>query len=357
MAAIKALVPNIRFLAVTATCTFEGVERLKKILCMNNLKTVVTTPNRKNIFLEVKFRKPTVQGFEGVREILEPIGTKLLELGVSYPMTVIYMDLNMSKESYNLFEKILKEKQYADLKNQVPEGRLFNLFHSYSTDPMKKAILDEIKTSSSRIRVLFATTALGMGVDARDIAHVIHIGPPSTMEEYVQEFGRAGRSKQNAWATLYYNNSDIAKNRHVNESMRNYCLTQTCLRKYIITYFGHRHVLQNRCCSICDEDEIFTVGYAAKLKRKINDKVDFNDVKEKFDNTLKDWQERISKDTLFSVSKVITGEDVISRIEDIITIDDLLEKLDISCRQSQIEIFGIIEEISSILTVPNSNNV
>ncbi|XP_066910993.1 ATP-dependent DNA helicase Q1-like [Clytia hemisphaerica] len=347
LGAIKALIPNIRFLAVTATCTLEGVQKLQKVLCMNNLKTVFTSPNRKNIFLDVKFRKPTVHGFKGVQEILQPIALKLLELGTEYPMTVIYLDLNLSKEAYKLFENIMKEKQYVDPKKLVPEGRLFNLFHSHSTNQMKKTILNEIKTSSSRIRVLFATTALGMGVDARDIIHVIHIGPPSTMEEYVQEFGRAGRSKQDAWATLYYNNSDIAANRHVNETMRDYCLSRSCLRKFVINFFGHRHLPQNRCCSICDTSEQFSNGYAPKLFRKLKDTVNIIEASKEIDSILKKWQENISMDTLFSVSKVITGDDVISQIDKIITIEDLLLKMDISGRAAQSEIFCIIEEISS----------
>ena len=73
------------------------------------------------------------------------------------------------------------------------------------------------------------SNALGMGVDARSIENVIHIGPPSSLEAYVREFGRAGCSEINAWATLYYNMSDIATNTHVEEPMRNYCLYGGCL--------------------------------------------------------------------------------------------------------------------------------
>ncbi|XP_066935524.1 probable ATP-dependent DNA helicase RecS [Clytia hemisphaerica] len=86
----------------------------------------------------------------------------------------------------------------------------------------KVFILEEIKQQHSRIRVLFATTALGMGVDAPNIAHVMHIGPPSSMEAYTQEIGRAGRTKCDSWATLFYNNNDIAPNTHTQKSMRDY---------------------------------------------------------------------------------------------------------------------------------------
>lgn len=40
---------------------------------------------------------------------------------------------------------------------------------------------------------MVCTTAFGMGVDVPDVEIVVRIGCPSSTEELVQEFGRAGR--------------------------------------------------------------------------------------------------------------------------------------------------------------------
>ena len=86
-----------------------------------------------------------------------------------------------------------------------PCARLFNQFHASQTRQIKLEIIDEIKECNSRIRVLFATTALGIGVDAPYITNIRHIGPPSTLEAYMQEIGRAGRGGLESTAILYFN--------------------------------------------------------------------------------------------------------------------------------------------------------
>ena len=140
-------------------------------------------------------------GFEGVKDILLPIAKKLFEERKEFPITVIYMKLQFCGMAYKYFDKVLGNLQYVD-GIKTPRSRLFNQFHSPATQCMKSDILDEIKSQQSRIRLLFATTALGMGVNATSIEHVIHISPPSSMESYVQEYGRAGRTNTNSWATL-----------------------------------------------------------------------------------------------------------------------------------------------------------
>ena len=129
---------------------------------------------------------------------------------------------------------------------------LFALFHAHTTTTMKHRVIAQLNKPDSHLRVVFATTALGMGVNTYYVKNVIHITPPSSLEAYFQEVGRAGRSGCLASAKLYYNNSDIATNTHVQAEMREYCLETSCLRAYILKYFGFCHSeKQDRCCSNC----------------------------------------------------------------------------------------------------------
>ena len=62
----------------------------------------------------------------------------------------------------------------------------------------KVKAMDHWRQPDSTIQVMVCTSAFGMGVDVANIDMVIKIGCPSSIEEVVQMFGRAGRDGRNA---------------------------------------------------------------------------------------------------------------------------------------------------------------
>ncbi len=63
-----------------------------------------------------------------------------------------------------------------------------------------------------RVRIIVATSAFGMGVDKRDVGMVVHYDISDSLENYVQEAGRAGRDPHlSARCYVLYSDSDLDK--------------------------------------------------------------------------------------------------------------------------------------------------
>jgi ATP-dependent DNA helicase RecQ len=62
----------------------------------------------------------------------------------------------------------------------------------------------------NEVKALVATTALGMGYDKRDLSFVIHYQAPSSVVNYYQQVGRAGRGIDLAYGVLLAGDEDVA---------------------------------------------------------------------------------------------------------------------------------------------------
>lgn len=65
---------------------------------------------------------------------------------------------------------------------------------------------------TDKARIIVATSAFGMGVDKKDVGLVIHYDISDSLENYIQEAGRAGRDPQlNARCYVLYSDNDLDK--------------------------------------------------------------------------------------------------------------------------------------------------
>ncbi|MEZ4906561.1 MAG: ATP-dependent DNA helicase RecQ [Saprospiraceae bacterium] len=111
--------------------------------------------------------------------------------------------------------------------------------------------------------IIVSTTAFGMGIDKPNVRFVIHFDLPTSMEEYYQEAGRAGRDKLQSHAVIIYNERDIVsmKSRDLDNFPTYAELKQTLLN--LIKYIDKNMEIS---LDFFDIDDFTSVNNIGKLK-------------------------------------------------------------------------------------------
>lgn len=86
----------------------------------------------------------------------------------------------------------------ADLREQ---GLVAEAFHAGLKVETKTEVQD--KFLANKVHVVVATIAFGMGIDKPDIRNIVHFDLTSTIEEYCQQIGRAGRDGKPSECMFY----------------------------------------------------------------------------------------------------------------------------------------------------------
>ena len=89
------------------------------------------------------------------------------------------------------------------------QGLLAEAFHAGVDAKAKREIIETFV--DGHIPVICATNAFGMGIDKEDIRLVLHYDIPGSLENYIQEAGRAGRDLKPARCILLYDPQDVKK--------------------------------------------------------------------------------------------------------------------------------------------------
>ena len=250
----KKLYPNIPVIAVTATATNEIeidiITKLNLDISRTALtKTSIYRNNLKYIFrIKYDFEKD-------IDELYSKPEDKELP-------TIIYTNTvkNTEKISNYLIEKhnIKCINYYADIDVET-KSEIHELF------------------IENKIHCLVSTIAYGMGIHKDNIRRVVHYTPPSSIEQYCQQVGRAGRDNKLSECIMYYNSTDFSllhnkNNLEKSKQMYNYCCTKDCRNLFLLRYFDENKVTIDDCnCDNCQpETNIKEIDLTYEVKNLLN---------------------------------------------------------------------------------------
>ena len=196
---------------------------------------ILANPDRPNIYFSTSTRPD--RGDDKLDKILRPLVEELKKERLQFPLTVVFGNLETISSCYAYFSYAMKKAQYEPA-GATPKAvnRLFTQFHAQYPQKEKDRIIDGLTSGTSKLRIIFATVAFGVGLDLKNVRQIIHVGVPCTMEEYFQEAGRAGRDGLPSKAHMFYNSYDISKARkHLSPVMREYVQSDKCKREMIMS--------------------------------------------------------------------------------------------------------------------------
>lgn len=191
-------------LALTATATEKVVQEISMKLGLNNPKVFKQSFKRNNLNIIVE---NTSNKYKRILEFLKQNPSS----GIIYTRT---------------------RKEAEDLSFFLKNNRFQNVdyYHAGLSAEVKEKL--QKKWIGSQFHVLISTNAFGMGIDKDNVRFVIHLSPSSTLENYYQEIGRAGRNGEEAVVLLLWNEQELT---HIDDTLLNQIPNQSDYRK-ILTY-------------------------------------------------------------------------------------------------------------------------
>jgi ATP-dependent DNA helicase RecQ len=154
---------------------------------------------------------------------------------LSIDMELFTTSASRSNLRYNVSQKDNEEEKYNAMRNLIDGKKCPTIVYvsrtvkayrlaqrlkedGYEARPYHGKMKRQEKTENQdafmrgEVRVMVATSAFGMGVDKRDVGMVIHYEISDSLENYVQEAGRAGRDESiTADCHVLFNHEDLDK--------------------------------------------------------------------------------------------------------------------------------------------------
>lgn len=234
---IENITPAPKKMALTATAPPLTVKKIVHYLGFQNPKIIEAAVDRTNLFYKVVVTK------NKLAKLISYIKNKKNVKGIIYCLT-----------------RLETEKLSRILKSKGIDNRIY---HGGLDSKLKSQHYQEFKDGLCTLMI--CTNAFGMGIDIPDIRYVINYELPQSIEDLVQQMGRASRDGAYGEGIVFFDFKDIKTIRYFIQRMEDktvrkeqtkklslmmeYCLSKQCRHQLISRYFGQKI---KKCKCTCD---------------------------------------------------------------------------------------------------------
>ena len=171
----------------TATAKQKVIEDIRDYFKMKlglELELFATSAARTNLRYEVLYQADDNEKYEALRRLIEQKDCP----------TIVYV--SRTKRTVQIAEKL------------TADGLTARPFHGKMESSEK--VVNQEAFISGEVQIIVATSAFGMGVDKKDVGLVVHFDISDSLENYIQEAGRAGRDPSlSAECYVLFNETDL----------------------------------------------------------------------------------------------------------------------------------------------------
>jgi ATP-dependent DNA helicase RecQ len=179
-------IPVSCFTATAKQKVIEDIRAYFKEKLSLELELFTSKASRTNLHYNVFEKDNEEEKYQAVRDLIEEKNCP----------TIIYV--SRTRKAFSLAERLTKDG--------------FNARPYHGKMEAKEKTANQNAFIAGEVPIIVATSAFGMGVDKKDVGMVIHFEISDSLENYVQEAGRAGRDeKMLADCFVLFNEEDLSK--------------------------------------------------------------------------------------------------------------------------------------------------